>query len=95
MCAMRVAGVPTIVITSTLTAIIESVAEKALARQRPLTSTTARQQIAAFLAYLVGAITGGAMVWAGWLLGLPFVPLAAVLMLWLALQMGFVLLEPD
>jgi uncharacterized membrane protein YoaK (UPF0700 family) len=93
--AMHVAGVPTIVITSTLTAIIESVAERALARQRPLASTTARQQISAVLAYLVGAVTGGVMVWAEWLAALPFVPLAAVLALWLALRMGFVRLEPN
>jgi uncharacterized membrane protein YoaK (UPF0700 family) len=93
--AMHVAGVPTIVITSTLTAIIESLAERALARRRPLASTAARQQIAAFLAYLVGAVTGGAMVWAGWLVALPFVPFAAVLILWLELQWGFMRLEPD
>jgi uncharacterized membrane protein YoaK (UPF0700 family) len=93
--AMRVAGVPTIVITSTLTAIIESLAERALARQRPLASTIARRQIAAFLAYLIGAVTGGVMVWAGWLTALPFIPFAAVLTLWLELQMGFVWLEPD
>jgi uncharacterized membrane protein YoaK (UPF0700 family) len=93
--AVRVTGIPTIVITSTLTAIIESVAERALARQRPLASTTARQQISAVLAYLVGAVTGGVMVWAEWLAALPFVPLAAVLALWLALRMGFVRLEPN
>lgn len=93
--AMHVAGVPTIVITSTLTAIIESVAERALARQRPLASITARQQIVAVLAYLFGAVTGGVMVWAGWLVALPFAPLAAVLLLWLELRFGFVQLEPD
>jgi uncharacterized membrane protein YoaK (UPF0700 family) len=93
--AMHVAGVPTIVITSTLTAIIESVAERALARQRPLASTTAWQQIAAFLAYLFGAVIGGVMIWAGWLAALPFVPFAAVLVLWLESQTGFVRLEPD
>lgn len=93
--AMRVTGVPTIVITSTLTAIVGSLAERALARQRPLASTTAWQQIAAFLAYLFGAVIGGVMVWGGWLAALPLVPLAAVLILWLALQAGFVRLEPD
>jgi uncharacterized membrane protein YoaK (UPF0700 family) len=93
--AMHVAGVPTIVITSTLTALIESFAERVLARQRPLASTTARQQIGAFLGYLLGAITGGVMVWAGWLVAAPFVPFAAVLILWLELQTGFVRLEPD
>jgi hypothetical protein len=35
------------------------------------------------------------MVWAGWLVILPFVPFAAVLILWLALWRGFMRLEPD
>jgi uncharacterized membrane protein YoaK (UPF0700 family) len=92
--AMRVSGVPTIVITSTLTAIVGGLVERALARQRPLASTTAHQQIAAYLAYLAGAIIAGAAVWAGWLVALPFVPFAAVLILWLQLRFGFVRLEP-
>jgi uncharacterized membrane protein YoaK (UPF0700 family) len=93
--AIRVTGVPTIVITSTMTAIIGGLAERALARQRPLASTTAQQQIAAFTAYLAGASIGGVAVWFGWLIALPFVPLAAVLVLWLELQWDFVQLEPD
>jgi len=93
--ALHVAGIPTTVVTSTLTAIVESLAERALAHQRPLASTTTRQQIAAFLAYLVGAVIGGVMVWAGWRVALPLVPFAAVLALWLELQLGFVRFEPD
>jgi uncharacterized membrane protein YoaK (UPF0700 family) len=93
--AMRVAGVPTIVITSTLTAIIGSLAERTLARERPLASAVTRQQIAAFAAYLVGAVLGGIAVWTGWLAVLPFVPLAAVLALWLAVWLGWMRLEPD
>jgi uncharacterized membrane protein YoaK (UPF0700 family) len=92
--AMGVAGVPTIVITSTLTAIVGGVAERTLARQRPLASPAARQQVAAFAAYLIGAVIGGLAMWSGWPVALPFVPLAALLALWLALQSGFVRLEP-
>jgi uncharacterized membrane protein YoaK (UPF0700 family) len=90
---MGVSGVPTIVITSTLTAIVGGLAERALARQRPLAAPAVRQQVAAFAAYLVGAVTGGVAVWSGWLVALPLVPLTAVLALWLAVQSGRVQLE--
>lgn len=93
--AMGVSGVPTIVVTSTLTAIVGGLAERSLARQKPLASPVTRQQLAAFAAYLVSAVIGGIAMWSGWLVVLPFVPLAAVLALWLALQCDFVRLEPD
>jgi uncharacterized membrane protein YoaK (UPF0700 family) len=91
--AMGVSGVPTIVITSTLTAIVGGLVERALARQRPLAGPAVRQQLAAFAACLVGAGIGGVAVWSGWLVALPFVPFAAVLALWLAGQSAFVQLE--
>jgi uncharacterized membrane protein YoaK (UPF0700 family) len=93
--AMGVSGIPTIVVTNTLTAIIGGLAERALARQRPLASITTWQQIAAFVAYLISAVIAGLLVWFGWLAALRFVPLAAVLVLWLELQFDFVRLEPD
>jgi uncharacterized membrane protein YoaK (UPF0700 family) len=92
--AVGVSGVPTIVVTSTLTAIVGGLAERVLARERPLAPPVTRQQIAAFAAYLISAGIAGAAVWAGWLAAVPFVPLAAVLTLWLALQADFVRLEP-
>ena len=92
--ALRVTGA-TIVITNTLTAIIGSLAERALAHQRPLASTATWQQIAAFLAYLVSAVIAGLAVWAGRLGALAFVPLVVVLLVWLGLQWGFVRFEPD
>jgi uncharacterized membrane protein YoaK (UPF0700 family) len=92
--AIGVSGVSTIVVTSTLTAIVGVLAERALARQRPLAPPATRQQIAAFAAYLISAVVGGAAVWAGWLVVVPFVPLVAVLALWLALRGDFVRLEP-
>jgi uncharacterized membrane protein YoaK (UPF0700 family) len=93
--AVRVTGIPTIVITSTLTAFVGGLAERALAHQKPLASPVTRQQIATFAAYLVSAVIGGIAVWSGWLAVMPFVPLAAVLVLWMGLQFGVVRLEPD
>jgi len=93
--AIGVSGIPTIVITSTLTAIVGGLAERALAREKPLVLAARRQQIAAFAAYLVSAIIAGIAVWSGWLAVMPFVPLAAVLVLWMGLQFGVVQLEPD
>jgi uncharacterized membrane protein YoaK (UPF0700 family) len=93
--AIGATGIPTIVVTSTLTAIVGSLAERALARQKPLASPVARQQIAAFLAYLVGAVLSGIAVCSGWLVVAPFLPLAAVLLVWLGLRFDLVQLEPD
>ena len=93
--AVRVTGIPTIVITSTLTAFVGGLAERALAHQKPLASPVTRQQIATFAAYLASAVIGGIAVWSGWLAVMPFVPLAAVLVLWMGLQFGVVRLEPD
>jgi len=92
--AVRVTGA-TIVITNTVTAIVGGLAERWLARQRPLASPAIWQQIAAFLAYLGSAVIAGLAVWRGWLAVLPFVPFAAVLAVWLALRSGFVRLDPD
>jgi uncharacterized membrane protein YoaK (UPF0700 family) len=92
--ALRISGIPTIVITSTLTAIVGGLGERALARERPLVSAAARQQIAAYLAYLLSAVVAGIAVWSGWLVAVPFAPLAAVFALWLGLRLGLVELRP-
>ena len=84
--AIGVPGISTIVITSTLTAIIGTLAERLLSRERPALTTPTRQQIGAFLSYLAGAITagfGGSHFFAG----VPFLPLATVLALALGLRL--------
>ena len=84
--AIRIPGIPTIVITSTLTAIVGTLAERVLARDRPVLTAPTRQQMRTFLVYLAsGAVTGLAAL--RWLAGLPFVPLVAVLALVLGLKL--------
>src|SRR5258708_9863403 len=82
---IRIPGIPTTVITSTLTAIITALAERVLARERPVFTALTRQQIGTFLVYLTSAVVTGFAVSRG-LPGLPFVPLAAVLALVLGLK---------
>jgi uncharacterized membrane protein YoaK (UPF0700 family) len=85
--AIRTPGVPTIVITSTLTAVVWTLAEKILNRDRRVLTTPTRQQIASFLVYLVSAVIGG-FVASRLYSALPFIPLAAVLTLALGLRAG-------
>ena len=84
--AIRIPGIPTIVITSTLTAIIGTVAERMLARDRPVLTAPTRQQIGTFLVYLGSAVVTGFAV-SRWLAGLPFVPMVAVFALALGLRL--------
>jgi uncharacterized membrane protein YoaK (UPF0700 family) len=92
--AIRVPGIPTIVITSTLTAIVGGITERVLAQEKPLTSAV-RQQIGAYTAYFVSAIVSGIAVWSGLLAAVPFIALAAVFAAWLGVQRGSLRLEPD
>jgi uncharacterized membrane protein YoaK (UPF0700 family) len=78
--AIRIPGIPTIVITSTLTAIVGTFAERVLARDRPALAAPTRQQIGTFLIYLASAVVTGFAV-SRWLAVLPFVPLAVMLAL--------------
>ena len=84
--AIRIPGIPTIVITSTLTAIVGTVAERMLARDRPVLTAPTRQQIGTFLVYLGSAVVTGFAA-SHWLAGLPFVPMAAVFTLTLGLRL--------
>ena len=84
--AMRIPGIPTIVITSTLTAIVGTLAERVLTRDRPVLTIPARQQIVSFLVYLASAVVTGFAVSRS-LPGLHFVPLASALALVLGLRM--------
>jgi uncharacterized membrane protein YoaK (UPF0700 family) len=76
--ALALPGVPTIVITSTLTAVIGTVAERALGRGRHVAAPAMPQQLVSLLAYLLGAIVAGGLV-SRWLGLLPFVPVALIL----------------
>jgi uncharacterized membrane protein YoaK (UPF0700 family) len=82
---MRIPGIPTTVITSTLTAIIAALAERVLARDRPVFTAPTREQIRTFLVYLGSAVMTGLAV-SHSLVVLPFVPLGAVLTLVLGLK---------
>ena len=78
--AIQIPGVPTIVITSTLTAIIGRVAEKLFDRGQRVPAGPTQQQMLSFLAYLASAIVCG-LATSRWLGALPFAPLVAVLAL--------------
>ncbi|HUZ71429.1 MAG TPA: YoaK family protein [Stellaceae bacterium] len=84
--SIRVPGIPTVVFTSTLTAIVAALAERVLARERPVVTTLTRRQIETFLVYLASAALTGFAVFR-WRDGVPFVPLAAVLALVLGLRL--------
>jgi len=79
-------GIPTIVVTSTLTAIIGAIAERALARARPVLAGPTRQQIGTFVTYLISAVIAGFAV-SHWLAVVPFVPLAVSATLALGLRL--------
>jgi uncharacterized membrane protein YoaK (UPF0700 family) len=78
--AIRIPGIPTIVITSTLTAIVGNLAERVLASNQPVLTAPTRQQIGTFLIYLTSAVATGFAL-SRWLAVLPFVPLAVMLTL--------------
>ena len=74
--AIRITGIPTIVITSTLTAIIGALAERVLTGDRPLLTPLTLRQIETFLVYLASAGMTGFVMSRG-LVCLPFIPFAA------------------
>jgi len=92
--AIRIHGVPTVVITSTLTAIVGAIAERILKREPRLFAPPTRQQIVSFIAYLVSAVAAGFAL-TRWRDALPFVPLAAILILVLGLRSRLLRLEHD
>lgn len=57
--AIRISGIPTTVVTSTLTAIVATIAERLLAGDRPTVIAPTRLQIGTFLAYLASAVVTG------------------------------------
>ena len=75
-----VPGVPTIVITSTLTAIVATITERTISHDRPALPHSTQHQIATFASYLVGAIVAGFAV-SHWPAVAPFIPLAVAVTL--------------
>jgi uncharacterized membrane protein YoaK (UPF0700 family) len=84
--AIRIPGIPTVVITSTLTAIVAGLSERVLAGNRPVLAASTKQQIGTFLMYLASAIVTGFAV-SRWHAVLPYFPLAAALGLVLGLRL--------
>ena len=78
--ALQIPGIPTIVITSTLTALIGTLAERALSRDRRIVTPATWQQHVSFLIYLASAI-GAGFAASRWLAWLPYVPLAGIVIL--------------
>ena len=78
--SIGITGIPTIVITSTLTAIVGALAERVLTADRPLFTALTLRQIKTFVIYLASAVATGVAISHG-LVGLPFAPFAAVLAL--------------
>lgn len=84
--AIRIPGIPTTVITSTLTAIVGTVAERLLAGKWPIFTATTRLQIGTFLAYLASAVVTGFAV-TRYLAAPAFIPLVCTLALVLGLKL--------
>jgi uncharacterized membrane protein YoaK (UPF0700 family) len=85
--AVGIPGVPTIVITSTLTAIVGTIAERAISHDRPALSQSTRHQITTFASYLASAIVGGFAVSHSPTI-VPFIPFAAAVTLAAGLTLG-------
>lgn len=83
--ALALPGIPTIVITSTLTAVIGTVAERALGRGRQGAAPATPHQLVSLLAYLLGAVVAGGLV-SRWLGLLPFVPVVLILVLFVGFR---------
>jgi uncharacterized membrane protein YoaK (UPF0700 family) len=86
--AIHIPGIPTTVITSTLTAILGTLAETVLARDKPVLTALTQQQVGTFLVYLASAVITGFSI-SRWLAVLPFVPLAVVFTLVFGLKFRF------
>jgi uncharacterized membrane protein YoaK (UPF0700 family) len=84
--AIRISGIPTTVITSTLTAIIGSVAERLLVGDRPIFTAPTKLQFGTFLAYLASAMLTGFAA-SRYLTALALIPLMCTLALVLGLKL--------
>ena len=84
--SLGVPGLMTVIFTSTYTAIIGDLVERALAGQRPLITELAARQLIALAAYLGSAVIVG-IIATDWLWSVPILPLAAVLILLAGLRL--------
>ena len=89
---LQAPGISTIVFTSTLTAIVATIAERLLASTRPVLGSMTWRQLAMFLVYLASAILTGLAGRQRWLAAMPFVPVAAVLAVLIGLRRRWVVI---
>jgi len=90
--AIGVPGIMTVVFTSTYTAIISDLVERALAGHRPLLTTLAAQQLITLVTYLGSAVVVGIVATHGFKFA-PIFPLAVVLVLLAGLRLRLIHLE--
>jgi hypothetical protein len=90
--AISAPGIMTVIFTSTYTAIVSNLVERALAGSRPLLTAITAPQPAAIAAYLGGAKVAG-IIATHWRLLAPFLPLAAILTLLVALRLRFIVFD--
>lgn len=81
-----VSGLMTVVFTSTYTAVVSSVIERAWVRQWPVLTRQTRQRLIALAVYLAGALIGGAVATHALSIA-PVVPLVGIFMLVLGLAL--------
>jgi uncharacterized membrane protein YoaK (UPF0700 family) len=77
---LKIPGIMTVIFTSTYTAIVGGLTERIAAGSRPLLTLLAKRQLTTLAIYLGSAMLSGFVI-LHWLMIIPFVPLAAVLIL--------------
>lgn len=92
--ALGIPGIMTVIFTSTCTAIVSGLVERALAGQRPLFNALTARQLTALAVYLASAVFIGGVIALHWRRVTPFLPLAAVLALLAGLRLRWLSLEP-
>lgn len=90
---LNVPGVTTVLITSTYTAIVGDVVQRLHDRQRPLFTHLAEKQSLALAAYVASALVSGIVLTHGPGV-MPFLPLAAILLLLAGLYSGVLSFAP-
>ncbi|MHC2115037.1 YoaK family protein [Stenotrophomonas geniculata] len=87
--AVGAPGIMTVIFTSTYTAIVGSIVERAIARSRPLLTPLALGQLRALLAYLCGALIAAVCTKHSHAF-LPLLPLATIILFLIGLQRRWV-----
>ncbi len=91
--AIGAPGIMTVIFTSTYTAIVSNLVERALGRQRPLVTAVTARQLGALSAYFAGAVVA-AIVATQWRSLAPIIPLAAILILLAGLKLRLISFGP-